>query len=74
MAVSIENRLSNLFSTEILFEELTTHYGDHLQQSGYNKLNPLALTKKNVVNIREKSYGLTHRSAKMLQRKSENLF
>ena len=34
---SIETRLSNLSSTEIIFRESTTHYENNLQQSGYNK-------------------------------------
>ena len=34
---SIENRLSNLSSTEILFQESTKHYEDHFCQSGYNR-------------------------------------
>ena len=34
---SIENCLSNLSSTEILFKESTKHYEDNLHQSGYNK-------------------------------------
>ena len=34
---SIENRLSNLSSTETIFKESTTHYENNLRQSGYNK-------------------------------------
>ena len=34
---SIETRLSNLSSTEIIFKESTTHYENNLRQSGYNK-------------------------------------
>ena len=34
---SIENPLSNLFSTEKLFKESTKHYEDNLGQSGYSK-------------------------------------
>ena len=34
---SIEIRLSNLSSTEIIFKESTTHYENNLRQSGYNK-------------------------------------
>ena len=34
---SIETRLSNLSSTEIIFRESTTHYENNLRQSGYNK-------------------------------------
>ena len=34
---SIETRLSNLSSTEIIFRESTTHYKNNLRQSGYNK-------------------------------------
>ena len=34
---SIETRLSNLFSTEIIFKESPTHYENNLRQSGYNK-------------------------------------
>ena len=34
---AIENCLSNLSSTEILFKESTTHYKDSLWQSAYNK-------------------------------------
>ena len=34
---SIENRFSNLLSTEILFKESTTHHEDNLRQSRYNK-------------------------------------
>ena len=32
-----ENCLSNLYFTEILFKESTTHYKDNLRQSGENK-------------------------------------
>ena len=61
-------RLSNLSSTEILFKQSTILCEDNLRESGYNKklhINPRTLTIKNMVIIREKSYGLTHRSAKM---------
>ena len=34
---SIENRLSNLSSTEILFKESIKHYEGSLRQSEYNK-------------------------------------
>ena len=34
---SIETRLSNLSSTEIIFKESTKHYENNLRQSGYNK-------------------------------------
>ena len=34
---SIETRLSNLSSTEVIFRESTTHYENNLRQSGYNK-------------------------------------
>ena len=34
---SIETRLSNLSSTQIIFKESTTHYENNLRQSGYNK-------------------------------------
>ena len=34
---SIETRLSNLSSNEIIFKESTTHYENNLRQSGYNK-------------------------------------
>ena len=34
---SIETRLSNLSSTEIIFKDSTTHYENNLRQSGYNK-------------------------------------
>ena len=34
---TIENRVSNLCTIEILFKESTTHYEDNLRQSGYNK-------------------------------------
>ena len=35
--VSIETRLSELSSSEIIFKEPATHYEDNLRQSGYNK-------------------------------------
>ena len=35
--VSIETRLSNLSSTEIILKESTTHHENNLRQSGYNK-------------------------------------
>ena len=35
--VSIENRLRNLPSTEILFNKSAIHYKDNLRQSEYNK-------------------------------------
>ena len=34
---SIETRLPNLSSTEIIFKESTAHYKNNLRQSGYNK-------------------------------------
>ena len=34
---SIDTRLSNLSSTEIIFRQSTTHYENNLRQSGYNK-------------------------------------
>ena len=34
---SIAMRLSNLYSTETIFKESTTHYKNNLRQSGYNK-------------------------------------
>ena len=34
---SIAMHLSNLYSTETIFKELTTHYKNNLRQSGYNK-------------------------------------
>ena len=37
MPASIETRLSNLSSTEIIFKESTTHYENNLWQSEYNK-------------------------------------
>ena len=37
ISASIETRLSNLSSTEIIFKESTTHYENNLRQSGYNK-------------------------------------
>ena len=44
---SIETRLSNLSSTEILFKESTTHYKDNLRQSGCNKKVKCKLTDTN---------------------------
>ena len=38
MPASIEHRLSNLSSTEILFKESKKQYKDHLRQSGHNKI------------------------------------
>ena len=64
---SIENCLSNLSSTAILFKELTKYYEDNLQQSGYNKkltYKP-TVTIKNIGSIGEKLFGLTYRSEKM---------
>ena len=37
ISASIETRLSNLSSTEIIFKKSTTHYKDNLRQSRYNK-------------------------------------
>ena len=37
MLVSVNNRLWNLSSTEILFKESTTNYEDSLRQSEDNK-------------------------------------
>ena len=37
ISASIETRLSNLSSNEIIFKKSTTHYKDNLRQSRYNK-------------------------------------
>ena len=69
---SKETPLSNLSSTEILFKESTTHYKDNLRQSGCNKKVTYKLmdtNHQNIVSTREKSYGLTHRSAKIFLQK-----
>ena len=74
---SIETRLSNLSSTEIIFSESTTHYENNLRQSGYNKKLPYKPTDTNHQKHskhKRKSYGLIHRLAKMFLQKSENLF
>ena len=44
---SIENCLSNLSSTEILFKESINYYEDNLRQSGYNKKLTYKLTGTN---------------------------
>ena len=74
---SIETRLSNLSSNEIIFKESTTRYENNLRQSGYNKkltYKPADTNHQKHISIREKSYGLNDRLAKMFQQKSENLF
>ena len=74
---SIENCLSNLSSTEILFKESTKHYEDNLCQSGYNKkltYKPTDTNHQKHSKHKKKSYGLTQSSAKMFLQKSENLF
>ena len=40
----METCLSNLSSAEIIFKESTTHYGNNLRQSGYNKKLTYKLT------------------------------
>ena len=80
ITASIETRLSTLSSTEILFKESTTHYEDSLRQSEYNKkltyiyIIPQALASNKIVDIKSKSYGLTHRSGKLFLQKSKKKF
>ena len=74
---SIETRLSNLSSTEIIFKESTTHYENNLRQSGYNKkltYKPTDTNHQKHSKHKRKSYGLIHHLAKMFLQKSENLF
>ena len=74
---SIETRLPNPSSTETIFKESTRHYENNLRQSGYNKklsYKPTDTKHQNIVSIREKSYGLIYRLAKMFLQKSVNLF
>ena len=44
---TIETRLSNLSSTEIILTESTTHSEDNMRQSGYNKKLTYKLTDTN---------------------------
>ena len=74
---SIETRLSNLSSTEIIFRESTTHYENNLRQSGYNKkltYKPTDTNHQKHSKHKRKIPGLIHRLAKMFLQKSENLF
>ena len=74
---AIENRLSNLFSTEILFKESRTLYEDNLRQSGYNKklaYKPTDTNHQKHSKYKRKNIWFNPKYSKILLQKSENLF
>ena len=74
---SIENRRSNLYSTEILFKEPTKYFQDNLYQSGCNKkltYKPTDTNHQKYSKHKRKIIWFNPPSAKMFLQKWENHF